>query len=210
MPAGVKGTGGTPSAAHPPLLISAAVAVLPAVTLQSAAHAAPSPNGEFDYAEAGPEGRAGGQDHLYLLRADRARRRHAVCLRGRGGRQSGPDLPVRAARHVLHRHAKRWWHSDADALCDAHSDPDAYGDPDAYSDPDPLGDADAHGGPNPNGHADADANRVGGAVLLGHVCAGEFVAQLPPGGRPPRGYARRNSTMCQGITSSSGVSRANV
>ena len=35
-----------------PLLISAAVAVLPAVTLQSAAHAAPSPNGEFDYAEA--------------------------------------------------------------------------------------------------------------------------------------------------------------
>ena len=35
-----------------PLLISAAVAVLPAVTLQSAAHAAPSPNGEFEYVEA--------------------------------------------------------------------------------------------------------------------------------------------------------------
>ena len=35
-----------------PLVVSAALAVIPAVTFQSAAHAAPSPNGEFDYAEA--------------------------------------------------------------------------------------------------------------------------------------------------------------
>jgi endoglucanase len=35
-----------------PLLVSAVIALVPAISASSAAHAAPSPNGEFDYAEA--------------------------------------------------------------------------------------------------------------------------------------------------------------
>lgn len=48
-----------------PVLVTAVLAIVPAVTIESAAHAAPSPNGEFDYAEAL-------QDSMFFYEAQRS------------------------------------------------------------------------------------------------------------------------------------------